>query len=763
MQTLPNISSSQLTEIFNTLKKIYNVDGVNPERRDYIVSQVQKYGYLPYPHIKALEELSPAETLVGLEVKFQLNNVYSNGAFTFADGEISPVKRAGFIDSSWCKTEQHNIKLINLAGLGNGNVSKAPGKFIDWLKQLLTLPAGNLEKGVLSTTAYIIPFHPREFGCAYLPTSSDVSPHLLDMQIQDELGLNVKQQVQLFLVLTQLAGHPTMYDVLPQTGRFSKTVLSAPYIARWFDIKELITKLEQETIAIGEKLKEKFDSSLVDQACSIINKSLSGVYEEIPEQLKEITEKIEKLLDEKRNKLSNEMMLKANQEKISQRAKQIINTRAGKPVDAQLTEDDITNHGEIIGELISQGLWPAPGGAWNSAGVPIFNKMSEGAGYPLFKHYNYKGEDVSEFANLDCQTPYYFVYLESGEYNEKVMDFYVNFLQKIQSDYNFDGFRVDHVDHIVDAVSEESGRPISYRAPRKVLGMVNTALKQKIPYFGTLAEYMLWENFFKEYHNDMNFDLLWGSDIVSQYQKTCDQIVKDSEFLAEYNLQLAEGEPRLSILKAYNNQDGEFRAIDQYPGQLGAEGALFKWFKFKFIPAGKYAQRPVLFIDGDESFTQEGIEAAIGAEESMPREKDYEFFRKFDAINRFALNNNLTRYGIAEITQPDEEKNGFVTWQIKYENPEIDDTRLFIVANQLPPSEKVRIHQPDGSSEVQIITGKTIYNKTAVIPEGFKVVAEYVLPENSLEFEERPIEITSKIHYDKLNPSEFKIYKLSKI
>ena len=30
--------------------------------------------------------------------------------------------------------------------------------------------------------------------------------------------------------------------------------------------------------------------------------------------------------------------------------------------------------------------------------------MSECASFPIFKHYDYKGKDVTEFANLDCQT-----------------------------------------------------------------------------------------------------------------------------------------------------------------------------------------------------------------------------------------------------------------------------------------------------------------------------------------------------------------------
>ena len=31
----------------------------------------------------------------------------------------------------------------------------------------------------------------------------------------------------------------------------------------------------------------------------------------------------------------------------------------------------------------------------------------------------------------------------------------------MQKEYNFDGFRVDHIDHIVDEVSEKDGIPIS--------------------------------------------------------------------------------------------------------------------------------------------------------------------------------------------------------------------------------------------------------------------------------------------------------------
>ena len=32
-------------------------------------------------------------------------------------------------------------------------------------------------------------------------------------------------------------------------------------------------------------------------------------------------------------------------------------------------------------------------------------------------------------------------------------------MKDLQADFNFDGFRVDHIDHIVDDVSEKDGVP----------------------------------------------------------------------------------------------------------------------------------------------------------------------------------------------------------------------------------------------------------------------------------------------------------------
>ena len=755
----------QINETYIKLKKFYEFDSISEDRKEYLKNLIEKNGYLPYPYIKALEELTPSEVLFGLEIKWSKNNVFDieKGVFNFENTNISPAQRAGFKNGDWIKKEQHNIKLINLAGLGNGNKTQETGKLIDWLRQVLILPSGFPDKGVLSTTVYLIPFHPREFGCAYLPTSTEVSPNLEDKEITKNIGLDTKQQVQLFVKLAQLAGHCVIYDVLPQTGRFSKMVLADPSIARWFDVNSLISKIEKEADIAAEQLKDDFDSEDVEIVRDIYKATLKKGSSDLAEHYQAVYDRFEEIIQPKKKEFSDFMMTKQEQIHINKRARDIIAKINGfNPAD-KTEENDIKKQGETIQELIKEGLWPAPGGAWCSAGTPVFDRMAETGDYPVFKHYDYKDEDVTDFANLDCQTPYYFVYLESGEYNQHVIDVYIEYLKKLQKDYNFDGFRVDHIDHIVDNVSEKDGKPISYRAPRYVLGLANKALKEQVSHFATLAEYMLWDKFYKEYHKDMAFDILWGNDIISQFSKTPQAIVSDNRDLEQYNTENTDAKTgTLSILKSYNNQDGEFRAIDQYPGQLGEDGAMFKWFKYKFLPGGKNAQRPVMFIDGDESFTKKGIERVIGSEISMPRENNQKFFNKFNAINKLALENVLTREGEAEIITQDDD--GFTSWMIS-KNPLKES--LLIAANYNAPTEKITETQDDGYSNTYIKEGKSVFDKTINLPCDYTIFAEYVYKESEIDeecaFEEIKFEFPeTSLHFGELKPSEFKIYKIKK-
>ena len=745
--------TDSLNEFYSQLREMYSFDSISEERKEYLKSTMNHYGYLPYPHIKALEELSDAEVLWALESKWENEGVFKDGKFSF--DKTSTLARNHVKNSSWLQKEGHNIKLINLAGLGNGNTSDSCGKFMDWMRQLLILPTGNKSNNIFATTMYLIPFHPREFGCAYLPTASCVSPNLQDDVIFEKTGLNADEQVKMFIKLTQLAGHPVIYDILPQTGRFSKIVLTTPDCARWFDINALIQELCKNVDLMLEKISDKYSQDDLAIVGGIYKKAIKGEsYGDLTEHYQTIFNEIDELLKETKIFLSSSMLEKSIQDRLHKKAKSIINNIAGNLRNKKLGEDEITNQGEIIQALISEGMWPAPGGAWCSAGVPVFDKMSEGASYPTFKHYKFDGEDVTHFANLDCQTPYYFVCLENGKYNNDVIKFFIDYMKNLQEEYSFDGFRVDHIDHIVDEVSESNGTPISYRAPRKVLGMLNSAMKEKTPYFATLAEYMLWDNFYKEYHQDMNFDLLWGNDIVSQSYKNPETIADDNLYLSNYNSSTKKSTP-LSILKTYNNQDGEFEAIDRYPAQLGKEGALFKWFKYKFLPGGKLAQRPVMYIDGDESFTNGGIEKTIGSEISMKREKDYDFFSKFDALDRFVKNNSIICDGEAHIIRQDDD--GFVAWQIQKEGLK---NSILVIANYNSPTEKI-CKEENGTSWTEIKEGTEIFDKTIELSCDYSIVSEFRFDGTDY-IEEKFVAATNSLSFGKLMPAEFKFFTVLK-
>ncbi len=747
--------TEQLNRAYTAIRSKYNPDNIPEERKSFLKERINLYGYLNYPYVKACEEISNEEVLFGLEIKWKQNGIFKDGKFEFSNDKISVLARNNIKNSDWFKKEGHDIKLINLAGLGNGNKSKEPGKFMDWLRQLLILPTGNTENGIFNTTIYLIPFHPREFGCAYLPRSSEVSEKLYDKEIGELTKTTVKEQVKMFIELAQLAGHPVIYDILPQTGRFSKAVLANPAIARWFDIPELDKKIVEKIDDVAENLKGAYEAEDVDVIKDIYKQAQTGSTGNLTEHYAALFEKMDNEMIACRKQICEKMCEKASQEAIQKRVKEIVAKILEVKPNQKLTESDITKQIDIIKELIDNGLWPAPGGAWCSAGVPVYDKMSECGGYPTFKHYDYKGEDVTHFANLDCQTPYYFVYLENGTYNKPVIEYFIKAMQDLQEEYNFDGFRVDHIDHVVDTVSEAAGVPISYRAPREVLKQLNNAMKSKIPYFATLAEYMLWDNYYREYHIGMNFDLLWGNDIVSQQEKNPEKITEDNQTLANYNMDFKEG-ARLSILKAYNNQDGEFREIDQYPGQLTADGAIFKWAKYKLLPGGKLAQRPMLYIDGDESFTKRGIEGAIGEEIAMAREDNFEFFEKFDAIDRFVKQQHIITDGEARIIVQD--KEGFVAWLISCEPLK---KAFLVVANYKYPTEFVTTPLDNGQNQQNWIKGAPIYKKEIKLPTDFRITAEYVFKKTHYAAQKWEGE-TNEIFFEELKPAEFRIFSLEK-
>ncbi len=765
-QCSANFSPKELDVLLAKIAQIYRIEEINPDRKRYLSKTIKKFGYLPYPQFKVLQELTPAETIYCLVEKLVYAKTFVVNKFIDFDNP-SVLARRNIKNSDWFKQEGHNIKLLSLSGLGDGNASENAGKFLDWVKCLITLNSGNEELGILPVTLYLIPFNEREFDCAYLPKSSDVSNKLQDDNLMKFLGLDAESQVKLFIQLAQLCNHPVIYDILPQTARFSKVVLANPYVARWMDLNELTNSIIGYLNALCAQIMQKRvykDEDVISTQKKYIE-NLKGNYKKYSSEEEKIAAEIEDDIKEYKILVSYKMSFAQKQDELSKRAQEVINCAAKKHIKSEV---DIVNQDEIVAALIKAGLWTMSGGAWCSAGVPVFDKMNKGAQYPLFKHYNYKGEDVTHFANLDCQTPYFFYHFEINKYNGDVIDFYVEYVSKLQKEYNFDGFRIDHIDHIVDEVSQDKkGQPLSYRIPAKVLSKVNSTMKKKVPYFATLAEYMLWDGYFKEYHKDMKFDVLWGDDIVSQSTKTPEQIINDNLRLSTYNQRNAKTNS-LAILKTYNNQDGEFRDINQYPGQLGAQGALFKWFKLKFIPGGKFAKRPVLLVDGDESFTKVGIERVISKEASMVRNYDWDFFEKFNALDYFAQNDKLLNSGKAVLHN--QENNGFVCWEVvpdeskKVKKGEKQPTYL-IVANYFAPYEIKDVQFEDGHIEKKNVRGTITRDNIVKLKRGKKLVSyfDFELDElNKCMFVEKPLEndIVKQITFKELRPGEFKVYKM---
>ena len=398
-KTAPEKKTDLLKNNYALIKEHYCEGNISAERKKELSYLIEKYGYLPYSQSRALEELTNAETFFCLEKKLEINETYKENKFTVEDEYISPVKRNGYKDSDWIKKEQHDIKLINLAALGDGVKDLSPAKFIDWLKQIVILPAGNIEKGILSTTIYLVPFHPRDFGNAYLTASTEeVSEKLCDSGLKSK-GLTAKQQIKIFITLAQLAGHPVIYDVFPQNGRYSKTVMVHPELVRWIDVKFLTEEIKKSLNFAAIKISQEFDEDDVSIVKNIYQTTLKSGSVDLTPEFMPIYNRFNEELEEKKKELSNYMTKKEEQKKLQKRVRDIV-CRIEGVKSAKLQKDtDITKRGEIINALIEEGLWTLPDGAWCSSGIPVFEKMSEGGAYPIFKHFNSKGHDVSKFAD----------------------------------------------------------------------------------------------------------------------------------------------------------------------------------------------------------------------------------------------------------------------------------------------------------------------------------------------------------------------------
>jgi hypothetical protein len=748
---MTRISPAELDHLFKTLHGIYSAPA--PDRSAEICTAVQRFGYLPWSYQRALAELSPAETLCGLEEKLSLNGVFNHGEFAWQD--LSPVRRAGFQDAQWLQREQHQIKLTNLLALGEEPVENGT-RFSDWLKYLLVLPAGNPQAGILGTTLYFLPFQERDLGSAYILRSSAVHPRLADPALQEELGLHAEAQVQRFMALCQLTGHPIMYDVLPQTGRFSRMVLARPELARWFDIEALDQALCVAIQQLAADWQPRIPTSAATALVSCELDRLHGIQRSHSIEARPWQAPFQARLLETKHRLSREMLTAKAQLALQQRVRQIVSEIEGwKEILPSATEAEITRQDVISANLMAHGLWTAPGGAWCSAGAPVYDGMSHAKAYPVFRHFDANGREVSDQANLDCLTPFYFAEWETGELNQPEVEFFLDYLHEWQQRFNFDAFRFDHVDHVVDAVSvDHQGRPTSYRIPAQVLAEANQRLKAAVPHFGALAEYMLWDRLYRQYHQEMGFDLLWGDDQIRQAFKGPLELAHEHEELSDYHHTVS---TMLSILKTYNNQDGEFGLINQYPGQLTPQGALFKYFLLRFFPGGAQAQRPVLYLDGDESFTADGFAATIAVEIRRQRAVNEDFFEQFDALGRFATQHPALHSGRAELLLW-EGSQRLVVWLARAPRDSLT-TSLLMVANSQYPT---WIAPVDGAFVQK--TGQSLYAQRFSLPKGLQVMAEYGYDPQSSSYIPKHLDApTAELFFEFLHPAEFHFFLVTAV
>ena len=185
----------------------------------------------------------------------------------------------------------------------------------------------------------------------------------------------------------------------------------------------------------------------------------------------------------------------------------------------------------------------------------------------------------------------------------------------------------------------------------------------------------------------------------------------------------------------------------------------------KFIPGGKFAHRPTLLVDGDESFTKVGIERVISKETSMVRNFDWDFFEKFNALNYFAQHDKLLNQGRAVLHT--QESNGFVCWEvvadsdIKAKKGEKQETYL-IVANYFSPYELKEVQDEKGHTEKKNVRGTITRDNLVKLKRGKKLVSyfEFELDEMSkCHFVEKNVKYDDYL-YDELTHTTVTYYPI---
>ena len=139
----------------------------------------------------------------------------------------------------------------------------------------------------------------------------------------------------------------------------------------------------------------------------------------------------------------------------------------------------------------------------------------------------------------------------------------------------------------------------------------------------------------------------------------------------------------------------------------------------------------------------------------MKREKDYDFFSKFDAIDRFVKNNPVITDGEAHIIRQDDD--GFVVWHIQKEGLK---NSILVVANYQAPTEKF-LEEENGNSWTEIREGKEVFDKTIELSCDYSIVSEFRF--DGVDYiEEKFVQSTSSLTFGKLMPSEYKFFTVIK-
>lgn len=573
--------------------------------------------------------------------------------------------------------EWYEIKAINLSGYSG---------IKEWLEVLVNLPE--------STAIYLMPFHTRDFNGAYF---------IKDFNVDKNIG--TKEDIQLFVYLAQKAGHAVFCDFITRFSRYAEPILENPYLARWIDVKEAEEKISKIIDNVSSELEKEYDKDDIEIIKGIYQQDSKG---NLSEEYEKIYKKFEQKITEHKKQISFDMYKQESQIKLQKRVK-----------------------GKTVEELQKEGLWTVPVGAKKAIGLPVFDYMNKEDNYPVFKHYDENGADISETVKNDLQTPAYFMNTEKQDLNKNVVKYFIGLGNQYLDDYGFDGLKVNYLKNTFDKNAND-------KIPAEFLSEFNKEMKKRNITMIAGGKY----NNFREYQ-DLGFDIIWNEN----KNQTPKEMLEDCEKLGNYNTEDLKIK-NLSAIKVFHDR---FASLD-----MSKEDLLFKWFCMHFLPSGRNAKMPILYLDGDENGYNNEFVDSLFNDIKLGKNQNNDYNKKFNAIIKFASDFKLVKDGEANIIEEDSE-TGFVSWLISKEPLK---EMLLVVANYKPKSEKVFLQNENEKIETYK-ENEPVKNKTINLPGECKVTKEYVF--NGEIFEEK--EYTSEsntLEIENINPKEYRIFLLRK-